>query len=187
MLYTNFGCSSMGNQTEYLVSILMESSQWRTYEVWDTVIGLIVSLFTISLFALIRHQVISQKKIESARLLYEIAKNIDKSNINTKLIQLNENPEQFTFDDNKDLCIFLDYFEELAIFWKDGVINDFQISEWFSSALINMRRCGQIMTYLENSIRQPNQTYDRLHELIIKIAKEKNVVISTTMTTSTPI
>lgn len=161
------------------------------YEIADIVVSILsVSVvFIMSMF--IFKQVLTQNKqlkhdikLNSAILLRDFDKDTKNDiKIKNSLQSLKRNSENTKFIDN-DLDHLLECFEGLAIHWVEELVTDDQISEWFSSDLINMGRCRAIRDRLDITLGQKPPVYDKLDLLIKKIAKKCDVKILSSTTTS---
>ena len=168
----------MGNHTEIVSVLVKEFPEWSGYEMWNIFVGSLLVIVTAFLLYSIHNQVklqyemleqqqqsLKQKiKTDSAKLIRDFDKetNDEKNNIFRKCLKKMDCNTKL--DDNERNSI-TNHFEELSIYWYDGLITIDHIDEMYGEDIKNFTNEG-LYEYIEECAMSKNQTLNKLYILI---------------------
>ena len=168
----------MGNHTEIVSVLVKEFPEWSGYEMWNIFVGSMLVIVTAFLLYRIHNQVklqyeileqqqqsLKQKiKTDSAKLIRDFDKETN-SRFKTHLTKMGDN-KKLT---DKQRNSITNHFEELGIYWKDGIITFEHIDEMYGEDIKNFANNDDLFEYIENCAKLNNPTLNRLYMLIVEI------------------
>ena len=112
-----------------------------------------------------------QRTVNSAELSLKILESWSERK-NPKFTGFLDRLENSTVPENdQDMELFLDVFENIAVFWKEGTLTETHVNEFFSTNLKQIRDNPITSGYLDDLERQNSPLYASLRTLLKKNRK----------------
>lgn len=135
-------------------------------------IALVASMIAMGGFVVSAIQTKKQAKVASANLILELLKPWRNESFK-QLLEAISVPMVTKYDETK-LEEFLNQLENIAIFWKDGTLEETHVKEFFGVNLKSVRDDEFIQSYMKKWVdKQPDYYFVNLRELTKKLDEWK--------------